>query len=78
MKIAVTGKGGVGKTTTSALLAKTLSSRGHQVVAILVFDKFLDDELPLHTDPQLLGIALGQARLHADAWRRLRPGNSNH
>lgn len=34
LKIAITGKGGVGKTTTSALLAKCLLSRGHNVVAI--------------------------------------------
>ena len=34
MKIAVTGKGGVGKTTTSALLATALQVSGHEVVAI--------------------------------------------
>ena len=34
MKIAVTGKGGVGKTTTSALLATALQRSGHEVVAI--------------------------------------------
>jgi CO dehydrogenase maturation factor len=34
MKLAVTGKGGVGKTTVSALLAKALAARGHQVIAI--------------------------------------------
>jgi len=34
MKIAVSGKGGVGKTTTSAMLAATLGIKGHNVVAI--------------------------------------------
>lgn len=34
MKLAVTGKGGVGKTTISALMAYSLKSAGHNVVAI--------------------------------------------
>jgi CO dehydrogenase maturation factor len=34
VKIAVTGKGGVGKTTTSALLAAALHRRGYEVIAI--------------------------------------------
>ncbi len=34
MKLAVTGKGGSGKTTTSAILARTLARRGHDVVAL--------------------------------------------
>lgn len=34
MKIAITGKGGVGKTTISALLAKSFAERGYQVYAI--------------------------------------------
>ncbi|MEI6148128.1 MAG: AAA family ATPase [bacterium] len=34
MKIAVTGKGGVGKTTVCSLLAKALKAAGHDVVAI--------------------------------------------
>ena len=34
MKLAVTGKGGVGKTTVSALLARALKTAGHTVVAI--------------------------------------------
>jgi CO dehydrogenase maturation factor len=34
MKLAVSGKGGVGKTTFSALLARTLSDRGMKVLAI--------------------------------------------
>lgn len=34
MKLAVSGKGGVGKTTVSALLSVGLKSRGHDVVAI--------------------------------------------
>ena len=34
MKLAIAGKGGVGKTTLSSLLAKVYSSRGRQVIAI--------------------------------------------
>lgn len=34
MRIAVAGKGGVGKTTISAVLARLLARRGHPVVAI--------------------------------------------
>jgi len=34
MKLAITGKGGVGKTTVSALLATALSKAGHNVIAI--------------------------------------------
>lgn len=34
MKLAVTGKGGVGKTTISALISKALHASGHKVVAI--------------------------------------------
>lgn len=34
MKIAVVGKGGSGKTTTSAIVARTLARAGHAVVAL--------------------------------------------
>lgn len=34
MKIAIVGKGGSGKTTTSAILARSLSRTGHRVVAM--------------------------------------------
>ena len=34
LKIAVSGKGGVGKTTISALLAYALSGRGYKVLAV--------------------------------------------
>ena len=34
MKLGIVGKGGVGKTTTSALLAQAYAARGHRVVAI--------------------------------------------
>lgn len=47
MKIAVVGKGGSGKTTTSAVLARTLGRRGHATVA-----------LDCDTNPNL-GISLG-------------------
>ena len=47
MKIAVVGKGGSGKTTTSAVLARTLARRGGAVVA-----------LDCDTNPNL-GLSLG-------------------
>lgn len=47
MKIAVVGKGGAGKTTTAAVLARTLARRGASVVA-----------LDCDTNPNL-GISLG-------------------
>lgn len=47
MKIAVVGKGGAGKTTTSAVLARTLARSGHRVVA-----------LDCDTNPNL-GLSLG-------------------
>lgn len=34
MKVAVVGKGGSGKTTTSAVVARTLARRGYSVVAL--------------------------------------------
>ena len=34
MKIGISGKGGTGKTTLSATLARTLARRGHAVIAI--------------------------------------------
>lgn len=34
MKIAVVGKGGAGKTTTSSILARTLARRGEPVIAL--------------------------------------------
>ncbi|HUQ38597.1 MAG TPA: AAA family ATPase [Acidimicrobiales bacterium] len=34
MRLAIAGKGGVGKTTMSAVLARVLARRGHRVVAI--------------------------------------------
>ena len=50
MKIAVAGKGGSGKTTISATLARLLARRGHQVTAI-------------DGDPNPnLGVALGMSR----------------
>ena len=47
MKIAVVGKGGSGKTTTSAVLSRALSRAGHRVVA-----------LDCDTNPNL-GLSLG-------------------
>jgi len=34
VRIGISGKGGVGKTTVSAVLARTLARRGHQVIAL--------------------------------------------
>lgn len=47
MKIAVTGKGGSGKTTISGILARLLAREGHEVVAV-----------DADTNPNL-GLALG-------------------
>lgn len=47
MRIAVVGKGGSGKTTTSAIVARTFARRGHRVVA-----------LDCDTNPNL-GLSLG-------------------
>jgi len=47
VKIAVVGKGGAGKTTTAAVLARTLARAGHRVVA-----------LDCDTNPNL-GLSLG-------------------
>src|SRR5437764_14246930 len=34
MRVGISGKGGVGKTTISAVLSRTLARRGHRVIAI--------------------------------------------
>lgn len=34
MRVGISGKGGAGKTTISAVLARTLARRGHRVIAI--------------------------------------------
>ena len=56
MRVAVVGKGGSGKTTTAAVVARTLAQGGHDVVA-----------LDCDTNPNL-GISLG---LGAEATERL-------
>ncbi len=60
MKIAVVGKGGSGKTTTSAVLARTLARKGHDVVA-----------LDCDTNPNL-GISLGVGDLETERLLSLR------
>lgn len=60
MKIAVVGKGGSGKTTTSAVLARTLARRGNNVVA-----------LDCDTNPNL-GISLGLGDLETEQLLSLR------
>ncbi|MDH3681906.1 MAG: AAA family ATPase [Acidimicrobiia bacterium] len=60
MKIAVVGKGGSGKTTTSAVLARTLGRRGKAVVA-----------LDCDTNPNL-GLSLGVGDLETERLLSLR------
>ncbi len=62
MKIAVVGKGGAGKTTTSAVLARTLARSGHRVVA-----------LDCDTNPNL-GLSLGVGLEPTEALLSLRDG----
>ncbi len=62
MKIAVVGKGGAGKTTTSAVLARTLARSGHNVVA-----------LDCDTNPNL-GLSLGVGLDATEALLSLRDG----
>ena len=58
MRLGISGKGGVGKTTTSAVLSRTLARRGHRVIAI-----------DCDSDPNLgANIGLGE-----DGADRLRP-----
>ena len=58
MRVGISGKGGVGKTTISAVLARTLARRGHRVIAI-----------DCDSDPNLgANIGLGE-----DGAERLRP-----
>ena len=60
MKIAVVGKGGSGKTTTSAVLARTLGRQGRPVVA-----------LDCDTNPNL-GLSLGVGDLETERLLTLR------
>lgn len=70
MKVAVVGKGGSGKTTTSAVLSRALSRRGHRVVA-----------LDCDTNPNL-GLSLGVGDQETDRLLTLREqideGESDH
>lgn len=70
MKIAVVGKGGSGKTTTSAVLARALSRSGHSVVA-----------LDCDTNPNL-GLSLGVGDTETERLLTLRQevdaGESEH
>ena len=60
MKIAVVGKGGVGKTTIAGILARTLSARGHAVIA-----------LDCDANPNL-GLALGLSAQETDRLAAIR------
>ena len=60
MKIAVVGKGGSGKTTTSAVLARAIGRQGHPVVA-----------LDCDTNPNL-GLSLGVGDLETERLSTLR------
>lgn len=59
MKIAIGGKGGSGKTTIAATLARTLARRGHAVTAI--------DGDPNHN----LGVALGMGQTQLEGMSRV-------
>ena len=65
MKIAVVGKGGSGKTTTSAVLARTLARGGRPVVA-----------LDCDTNPNL-GLSLGIGMAQTEALLSLRDAVGN-
>jgi len=65
MKIAVVGKGGAGKTTTSAILARTFARAGHRVVA-----------LDCDTNPNL-GLSLGVGMDATESLLSLRDGVGN-
>lgn len=65
MKIAVVGKGGAGKTTASAVVARTLSRAGHRVVA-----------LDCDTNPNL-GLSLGLGMDATEALLAVRDGVGN-
>ena len=62
MKIAVVGKGGAGKTTTSAIIARTLGRAGRRVVA-----------LDCDTNPNL-GLSLGMGLDATESLLSLRDG----
>ncbi len=62
MKVAVVGKGGSGKTTTSAIVARSLARAGHAVVA-----------LDCDTNPTL-GISLGVGDTETDRLVAMRQG----
>lgn len=70
MKIAVVGKGGSGKTTTSAVLARSLARQGHNVVG-----------LDCDTNPNL-GLSLGVGDTETERLLSLRDqideGDSGH
>lgn len=64
MKLAVVGKGGSGKTTTSSVVARTLARRGQPVVA-----------LDCDSNPNL-GISLGVGDLETERLLSMREGLS--
>ncbi len=70
MKLAVVGKGGSGKTTTSSVIARTLARRGQSVVA-----------LDCDSNPNL-GISLGIGDLETERLTSMREeldeGNEEH
>ena len=70
MKIAVAGKGGVGKTTISGTIARSLTRRGHSVLA-----------LDADTNP-MLGVSLGVGPEETDelvaARQALNEGEAEH
>lgn len=62
MKLAIAGKGGVGKTTISGTIARTLGRAGHRVIA-----------LDCDTNP-MLGVSLGVGPEETDRLMTVRQG----
>jgi len=59
MRIGISGKGGVGKSTIAAVLSRSMARQGHQVVAI-----------DCDSDPNL-GVSIGLGEQKSDALRSL-------
>ncbi len=68
MRIGISGKGGVGKSTIAAVLSRSMARQGHQVVAI-----------DCDSDPNL-GVSMGLGEQSSDALRPLldQSGDERH
>ena len=75
MKIAVAGKGGVGKTTLTGLLARTLAGQGYRILAIDADpDANLASALPLDDDRKVTPLAARADLVDALSGRGALPG----